>query len=68
MDFDPEIAVRLVWAGLPVVGVPTRVRYFAGGVSHFNLFRDNVCLIWLHVRLFLGMLRRLPQLLAPRFL
>ena len=65
MDFDPEIAVRLVWEGLPVVGVPTRVRYFAGGVSHFNLFRDNVRLIWLHVRLFLGMLRRLPQLLAP---
>jgi glycosyltransferase involved in cell wall biosynthesis len=66
MDFDPEIAVRLVWAGLPVVDVPTRVRYFADGVSHFDLFRDNVRMIWLHVRLFLGMLRRLPQLLAPR--
>jgi glycosyltransferase involved in cell wall biosynthesis len=68
MDFDLEIAVRLVWTGLPVVGVPTRVRYFADGVSHFNLFRDNVRLIWLHVRLFLGMLRRLPQLLVRRLL
>jgi glycosyltransferase involved in cell wall biosynthesis len=63
MDFDPEIAVRLSWAGLPVVNVPTRVRYFADGVSHFDLFRDNVRMIWLHVRLFLGMLRRLQRLL-----
>jgi predicted LPLAT superfamily acyltransferase len=65
MDFDPEIAVRLVWAGLPVVGVPTRVRYFADGVSHFDLFRDNGRLIQTHARLFLGMLRRSPRLLAP---
>ena len=27
MDFDIEIAVRLVWLGVPVVNVPTRVRY-----------------------------------------
>jgi len=66
MDFDPEIAVRLSWAGLRVVNVPTRVRYFADGVSHFDLLRDNVRLTWLYARLFLGMLRRLPQLLARR--
>jgi predicted LPLAT superfamily acyltransferase len=66
MDFDLEIVVRLAWAGSPVVGVPTRVRYFADGVSHFDMFRDNVRLTWLHTRLFLGMLLRLPRLLAPR--
>jgi glycosyltransferase involved in cell wall biosynthesis len=54
MDFDPEIAVRLVWAGLPVVNLPTKVRYLdaaEGGVSHFRVFRDNVLISWLHFRL-----------------
>jgi hypothetical protein len=54
MDFDPEIAVRLVWAGLPVINLPTRVRYLTaaeGGVSHFQLFRDNVRISWMHTRL-----------------
>jgi glycosyltransferase involved in cell wall biosynthesis len=67
MDFDPEIAVRLVWAGTPVVNVPVGVRYFADGVSHFDLWRDNLRISWLHTRLFAGMLLRLPGLVARRF-
>lgn len=62
MDFDPEIAVRLVWQGLPVANVPTRVRYFTraeGGVSHFRMFRDNALISWMHTRLVLGALLRL---------
>jgi predicted LPLAT superfamily acyltransferase len=63
MDFDPEIAVRMVWAGAPVVNLPTRVRYLGpseGGVSHFRLFRDNALISWMHTRLvFLAMLRLL---------
>ncbi len=54
MDFDPEIAVRLVWRGLPVVNLPTRVRYVGaeeGGVSHFHLFKDNILISWMHTRL-----------------
>ena len=51
MDFDPEIAVRLVWAGVPVVHVPTAVRYLPGGVSHFGLFRDNWLISRMHTRL-----------------
>jgi GT2 family glycosyltransferase len=66
MDFDPEIAVRLVWAGVPVVNVPTRVRYHAGGISHFDMFADNVRISWLHTRLVAGMLPRLPALLRRR--
>lgn len=53
-DFDPEVAVRMVWAGTPTVNIPAPCRYFAkseGGVSHFNYLRDNVKLIWLHTRL-----------------
>jgi glycosyltransferase involved in cell wall biosynthesis len=54
MDFDPEIAVRMVWGGCPVVNLPTRVRYLSpeqGGVSHFRMFRDNVRISWGHTRL-----------------
>ena len=53
-DFDPEIAVRLVWAGVPTVNLPAPCRYLAkaeGGVSHFHYVRDNLKLIWLHTRL-----------------
>ncbi len=52
MEFDVEIAIRLVWAGCPVVNLPTRVRYPSaeeGGVSHFRLFRDNVRIVSRHV-------------------
>jgi glycosyltransferase involved in cell wall biosynthesis len=54
MDFDIEVAVRLVWAGVPIINVPTRVRYLpkvAGGVSHFRLVRDNLAITWMHIRL-----------------
>jgi glycosyltransferase involved in cell wall biosynthesis len=51
MDFDIEIAVRLVWAGLPVVNLPTNVRYHEGGVSHFHLVRDNARISWMHSKL-----------------
>ena len=54
MDFDPEVAVRMVWGGCPVVNLPTRVRYLSpeqGGVSHFRMFRDNVRISWGHTRL-----------------
>lgn len=56
MDFDPEVAVRLAWMGLPVVNVPTKVRYVSaedGGVSHFRVFKDNVLISWMHTRLVL---------------
>jgi hypothetical protein len=68
-DFDPEAVVRLCWAGVKPVNVPAPVRYFAaaeGGVSHFNYLRDNVLLTWMHTRLFLGFVLRLPLLLWRR--
>ncbi len=61
MDFDPEIAVRLVWHGLPVRNLTTHVRYISrdeGGVSHFRMVRDNVCISWMHTRLVFGFLWR----------
>jgi glycosyltransferase involved in cell wall biosynthesis len=69
-DFDPEIAVRLVWRGARPVNVPAPVRYLRpdeGGVSHFNYWRDNVLLSWMHIRLVCGFLARLPRLVWHRF-
>jgi len=63
MDFDVEVIVRLYWRGLRVRNRPTRVIYPEDGVSHFNLWRDNVRISWMHARLFFGMLPRLPMLL-----
>jgi hypothetical protein len=60
MEFDIEIAVRLVWAGVPIINVPTRVRYLpaaVGGVSHFRPVGDNVAITLMHIRLVLGSLR-----------
>jgi predicted LPLAT superfamily acyltransferase len=54
MSFDIEILVRLVWEGLPVESVRTRVVYPAGGVSHFRMLRDNVRISATHTRLFFG--------------
>lgn len=68
-DFEPEVAVRLVWRGLPVINLPTPVRYWRaheGGVSHFNYGRDNILLAWMHIRLLAGLLLRLPGLMAAK--
>jgi glycosyltransferase involved in cell wall biosynthesis len=64
-DFDPEAVVRLCWAGVRPVNVDAPVRYLSaaeGGVSHFKYLRDNTLLTWMHTRLFLGFLLRLPML------
>jgi glycosyltransferase involved in cell wall biosynthesis len=68
-DFDPEAAVRLCWRGLRPINLAAPTRYFRpeeGGVSHFRYGRDNVLLTWMHVRLMLGFLWRLPVLLRRR--
>jgi 4-coumarate--CoA ligase (photoactive yellow protein activation family) len=61
MDFDPEIAVRMVWNGVRVQNLETRVRYVPrehGGVSHFRLVRDNFRISLMHTRLcWLALLR-----------
>lgn len=65
-DFDPEAVVRLSWHGVKPVNIPAKVRYLKaeeGGVSHFNYWRDNKLLTWMHTRLFFGFLLRLPLLL-----
>ena len=69
-DFDPEAVVRLCWAGVRPINKDAPVRYLSaeeGGVSHFRYLRDNILLTWMHTRLFLGFLGRLPLLLLRRW-
>jgi glycosyltransferase involved in cell wall biosynthesis len=63
MDFDPEIAVRMVWGGAKVINLPTFVRYLSsseGGVSHFRMGRDNLLISWMHTRMVVGAIVRAP--------
>ena len=69
-DFDPEVAVRLFWAGTPTLNRPAPCRYLTpaeGGVSHFHYVRDNVRMVWLHTRLLTELLLwRWPTVLRQR--
>lgn len=68
-DFDPEAVVRLCWAGVRPVNIDAPVRYLSaeeGGVSHFKYLRDNTLLTWMHTRLFIGFVLRLPLLVWRR--
>lgn len=65
-DFDPEVAVRLCWQGIPVINLTTPVRYLTaeeGGVSQFRYLRDNVLLTWMYFRLLIEFVLRSPVLI-----
>lgn len=65
-DFDTEAVVRLAWRGVKPVNIDAPVKYLTaeeGGVSHFRYGRDNVLLTWMHTRLVIEFILRLPGLL-----
>jgi len=66
MGFDAEVVVRSVWAGLPVVNVPTKVEYPANGVSHFRGWSDTLALMKLEARLIAQGILMLPGRMAGR--
>ena len=68
-DFDTEAVVRLAWRGVAPFNLAAPVKYLSaeeGGVSHFRYGRDNVLLTWMHLRLMLEFVLRLPSLLLRR--
>jgi glycosyltransferase involved in cell wall biosynthesis len=68
-DFDTEAVVRLAWRGVTPINLAAPVKYLRpedGGVSHFRYVRDNALLSWMHLRLLLGFVLRLPTLLLRR--
>ena len=68
MGFDPEILVRLYWAGVPPLFHEVKVIYPPGGVSNFHMIKDNARISWVFSRLFAGMLLRLPLLVARKIM
>jgi len=68
-DFDTEAVVRLAWRGVKPINLDAPVKYLTvdeGGVSHFRYVRDNVLLSWMHARLMVEFVLRLPVLLWRR--
>jgi glycosyltransferase involved in cell wall biosynthesis len=68
-DFDTEAVVRLAWRGVKPVNRDAPVKYLSadeGGVSHFRYGRDNLLLTWMHTRLMLEFVLRLPALVWRR--
>ncbi len=59
MEFEPEFAVRCLWAGAKVVNVDVAVVYPEGGLSHFDVARDFPALLASYLRLGAELLRRL---------
>lgn len=69
-DFDTEAVVRLAWRGVKPINVDAPVKYLRadeGGVSHFRYGRDNALLTWMHTRLMVEFVLRLPLLAWRRF-
>lgn len=66
MDFDTEVLVRMHWQGMRFVTQRTVVTYPLDGLSHFQIWRDNLQISGMHARLFVGMLWRSPWLLTRR--
>ena len=67
MDFDADILVRLYWRGVVVRNRETRVTYPLDGISHFDIWRDNLRISRMHATLFFGMLVRSPMLIARKW-
>lgn len=68
-DFECEAGIRLCWRGVPIVNLPTPVRYLTkaeGGVSHYHYLRDNVRLVILFLRHFPGAFLRWPLLVVRK--
>ena len=69
-DFDTEAVVRLAWRGVKPVNLDAPVKYLSaeeGGVSHFRYGRDNALLTWMHTRLMVEFVLRLPALAWRRW-
>jgi glycosyltransferase involved in cell wall biosynthesis len=69
-DFDTEAVVRLAWRGVKPINRDAPVKYLSadeGGVSHFRYGRDNALLTWMHTRLMIGFVLRLPWLAWRRW-
>ena len=55
MEFDIEILVNAARQGVDMRWIDTYVRYEKGGVSHFNMLRDNALISLMHAKCFFSL-------------
>lgn len=60
MGFDAQIIVYLLWQGIRIKNIPTKVKYDSSINSNFRYFADNITFIFMHAHLLL-----LAIILAP---
>lgn len=56
MDFDIEVMVKLYWQGIESCFLLIKVIYFENGILYFDVLYDNLCIFWMYICLFFGML------------
>ena len=64
-DFGPEVAVRLVWAGVQPIRLTCDVRKLTSippVKTPWRRLRDWARLGWMHVRLMAGFFKRIPSI------
>lgn len=66
MGFDIEILVRLYWKGVKILSEPVKVFYPENGISNYRYFQDTVRVSFTYARMCIGMIIRLPILLARK--
>lgn len=66
MGYDIDILVHLCWAGVPVISESVKISYPKDGVSNFRMVRDNFRISLTYARLCVGMILRLPVLVARK--
>ena len=66
MEFDPELLIHLLWRGLRVQTLPTRVAYDPSGLSHFDVVWDDLRLSGVYARALVALPARAPRWLFGR--
>jgi glycosyltransferase involved in cell wall biosynthesis len=64
MEFDPELLIHLLWRGLRVQTLPTRVVYDPRGLSHFDPLWDDLRLAGVYARALLALPARAARRLG----
>lgn len=66
MGYDADILVHYSWKNIPILSYPVKIHYPEDGISTFRMVRDNGHIALTYARLCLGMIVRLPVLLARK--
>ena len=66
MGCDIDILVRMHWFGVPVISESVKVSYPKDGISNYRYVRDTLRISGTYARLCIGMILRLPYLVARK--